>query len=111
MLHCYLLSQNSGQSFFAMMNARKRKSQVFSMVIGLALCLFGCQAYHDTTSRYNAYFLADQRMEEVEQKLFAFNDQDYNDVLQVLVPLDTNSAKSMKADLDYCIEKGSLPIV
>ena len=50
----------------------------------------GCQIYHDTTARYNAYFLAKEKLLEVETTLFGNPNDDYNDVLNVLVKLDTN---------------------
>lgn len=49
-------------------------------------------------------------MLEVEEALFGNPEDDYNDVLQVLVQLDTNAGKSKKADLDYCIEMAAKPI-
>ncbi len=87
------------------------KTKLFKYAFfGVFLFLMGCQAYHDTTARFNAYFLAKERMLKVEENLFGNPEDDYNDVLQVLVKLDTTTGKSQKADLDYIIEKASMPI-
>jgi len=72
--------------------------------------LGGCQAYHDTTARFNAYFLSKQKMAEAEEALFGEPTNDYNDILQVMVPIDTNQTLSQKTAFDYVIEKASLPV-
>ncbi|MEN7546506.1 tetratricopeptide repeat protein [Rapidithrix thailandica] len=84
------------------------KQTLFSGV--LLLILAGCQVYHDTTSRYNGYFLAKEKMLEVEETLFGHPQDNFNDILHVLVEIDSNYTKSQKAGFDYIIEKASLPI-
>ncbi|MGB0525183.1 MAG: tetratricopeptide repeat protein [Flammeovirgaceae bacterium] len=84
-----------------------RTLAAFSLIL---LAVGGCQIYHDTTARYNAYFLAKEKLLEVETSLFDNPKDDYNDVLNVMVKLDTNAGKSQKSSLDYSIEKASLPI-
>lgn len=69
-----------------------------------------CQFYHDTTAHYNAHFLADERMKEIEEKIFASYQDNYNEILQVLPPLDTNATAAYKADFEYCIKTASIPI-
>jgi tetratricopeptide (TPR) repeat protein len=76
----------------------------------LLLAASGCQIYHDTAARYNAYFLAKEQLLQVEDELFGNPEDDYNDVLQVLVKLDTNAGKAKKAELDYCIDMAAKPI-
>lgn len=84
--------------------------QHLSVLLLILLFVGGCQVYHDTTARYNAYFLAKEKLLEVEKSLFDNPKDNYNDVLNVMVKLDTNAGKSQKASLDYSIEKASLPI-
>lgn len=72
--------------------------------------LNACQVYHDTTARFNAYFLAKEKMLEVETALLAAAPNDYSDVLVVFPRIDSTSGASQKAGLDYIIEKASLPI-
>ncbi|MCC5946483.1 MAG: tetratricopeptide repeat protein [Bernardetiaceae bacterium] len=78
--------------------------------IFLLLCLGSCQFYHNTTARFNAYFLAKERMKEVEQDLFGEIQDDYNNILYVFERIDSTTAASEKANLKYIIEKASLPI-
>ncbi|MDW7690779.1 tetratricopeptide repeat protein [Flammeovirgaceae bacterium SG7u.111] len=79
-------------------------------LLSVVLLFSGCQAYHDTTARFNAYFLAKEKMLEIENTLFGEPVNDYNDILQVLVTIDTNHTRSQKTGFDYVIEKASLPI-
>lgn len=83
--------------------------RLFSFLL-LTLLLPSCKFYHDVAAKYNAYFLANERMKEVEQNLFGKHQNNYHEVLQVLVKLDTNMGKSEKANLDYAIKKASRPI-
>ncbi|MBX2842681.1 MAG: hypothetical protein KTR26_13000 [Flammeovirgaceae bacterium] len=82
---------------------------------GILLILFislftSCQQYHDTTARFNAYFLAKEKMLEIEDNLFGKPQNNYNDILQVLPAIDTNASVGQKAGFEYIIEKASLPI-
>jgi tetratricopeptide (TPR) repeat protein len=68
------------------------------------------KAYHNTTAHYNAYFLAKQKLEEVEHNLFVNRKDDYNQLLDVVAPVDTNIANTIRKETDYSIEKASLAI-
>ncbi|WP_448520588.1 type IX secretion system periplasmic lipoprotein PorW/SprE [Rhodoflexus sp.] len=74
------------------------------------LLLNACQVYHDTTARYNAYFLAKEKMIEVEAALLAAAPTDYSNILYVFPRIDSAAGASQQAGLDYVIEKASLPI-
>lgn len=76
----------------------------------ILLTLSGCKVYHDTTAHYNAYFLAREKLKEVENNLFSQPNDDYNTILEVYTKIDTNTAKSQTKALEYVIEKASLPI-
>ncbi|WP_281613340.1 hypothetical protein [Flammeovirga sp. SubArs3] len=69
-----------------------------------------CQFYHDTATHYNSYFLAREGMEQLELDLFNEHVDDYNDVLSILIPIDTNKTLSHKEQLDFIITKASRPI-
>ncbi len=84
-----------------------KSSIVILILISLVL---GCQQYHDTTAKYNAYFLANQKLEVTEDELFSKPNDNYNDILNIITPIDTTQAKSKKAAFDYIIEKASHPI-
>lgn len=68
------------------------------------------KAYHNTTAYYNAYFLADERMGIVDEKIRENNQDDYNRVLPVFMPMDTAFNSSLKDDLDYAGKKASFPV-
>jgi len=74
------------------------------------LMLNACQLYHDTTARFNAYFLAKEKMFEVESALLQAAPNDYNDILMVFPRIDSAWGASQQAGLEYVIEKASLPI-
>ena len=76
----------------------------------LVLVFVGCRQVDNLTARYNAYFLANERLEEVKLQLLELHPDNYNQVLNVLPLLDSNRAQPVKADLEYIIEKASLPV-
>ena len=67
------------------------------------------KTWHNTTARYNAYFLAKERLKLVEQKIWDAQTDDYNRLLDIFPYVDTNFSKTLKADLDYCFERASIP--
>ncbi|MEH0157503.1 hypothetical protein V6R21_25580 [Limibacter armeniacum] len=74
------------------------------------LLLGGCQFYHDTAAHYNAYFLANEKLKEVEQAFFENIQNDYNDVLFVFDEIDSTRTNAQKEGMEYIIKKASLPI-
>jgi len=82
----------------------------FFTILLLVFFINACQQYHDTTARFNAYFLAKEKTLEVEETLFGNPENDYNDILQVLAPIDTTAAAGQASSFEYIIEKASLPI-
>lgn len=83
--------------------------KVFILLIA-SVFVYSCQFYHDTTAHFNAHFLADEKMNEIEEKIFADYKDNFNEILQVLPPLDTTATAAYKADFEYCIKKASIPI-
>lgn len=87
----------------------------FSFLILLYLAIsctpkdtFTSKAYHNLTAKYNAYFLAREQMKEVENDIFRNRKEDYNKVLQVFPPIDTNSLKQYDDKMKDCIDKAAL---
>lgn len=72
--------------------------------------LTSCQFYRNTASHYNSYFLAQERFNQVYQNTYLQQKSDFNNVLVVLPSIDSVSMGAFKAELDYVIEKASLPI-
>ncbi len=66
--------------------------------------------YHNTTARYNGYFLANEKLRAIEDALQAQTQYDYNQVIPIYPPLDSNTAKAAAADLEDVVKKASFPI-
>lgn len=81
-----------------------------SFLLFSLLLVSGCHFYHDTATHYNSYFLAKEGITEFENDYFNEHIDDYNDVLSILIPIDSNKTLSHKEKLDYIITKASRPI-
>lgn len=71
---------------------------------------FLSKGYHNTTARYNAYFLAELRMEDVEKKLQAAHEDDYNKILSIYPKVTPAMSTSVGSQLEDIVKKSSLPI-
>ncbi|CAN5147395.1 hypothetical protein BH23BAC1_BH23BAC1_01760 [soil metagenome] len=89
--------------------------------IGLLLIafLFSCSAerknlasktFHNTTARYNAYFIALEKMNEVERAVVSAHKNNYTQILKILPVVDSSTVSSMKTQLEDCIKKSSIAI-
>ncbi len=96
-------------------------SQAFKKyyILLAAFVLLGCSpeargpvanVYHNVTARYNAWFYAKKRLKTVEQELESNYQRNFNKVLPVLVPVDTNVVNGVQEELDDCIKKASIAI-
>ena len=68
------------------------------------------KAFHNTTARYNAYFIGLERINQVEEAIWKAMKPDYNFVLMVYPPLDSTMASTYKTELEDCIKKASIVI-
>lgn len=68
------------------------------------------KTYHNTTARYNGYFLAREKMRAVQEGLQQQTVYDYNQVLPIYPAIDSVTAKAIAADLEDVIKKASFPI-
>lgn len=67
-------------------------------------------AYHNTTARYNAYFYARLRMDEIQQNIAEQEENNYNKILRILPEPDTALISSMNEQIEDCIKKASVAI-
>ncbi|SIQ71890.1 type IX secretion system periplasmic lipoprotein PorW/SprE [Pontibacter lucknowensis] len=92
-----------------------------SYILFLLSCLIlaGCsaernnplsKAYHNTTARYNGYFLAKEKLEAIEKSIQDQTVYDYNRPLPIFPPIDSATYKAHAADLEDVIKKASFPI-
>ncbi|MDX5419474.1 MAG: tetratricopeptide repeat protein [Hymenobacteraceae bacterium] len=95
----------------------KNPLYLFAVLVGLLLA--SCSAernnpisktYHNTTARYNGYFLAKEKMRTIEEGLQEQMQYDYNQVLPIYPAIDSGTAKAFAADLEDVIKKASHPI-
>lgn len=68
------------------------------------------KTYHNTTSRYNGYFLAKEKMRAIEAALQKQMVYDYNKVIPIYPTIDSTTAKAAAADLEDVVKKASFPI-
>ena len=71
---------------------------------------FTNRAFHNLTSHYNAYYLADTKIKAVENQVVANYTEDYTQVLPVFVPIDSATISSAKLSLDSARELSSKAI-
>lgn len=66
--------------------------------------------YHNTTALYNAYFIANEHIKTIEKAIFDNHEDNYNEILSILPPIDTSFTRSLEDKLEDVIKKASLPI-
>lgn len=66
------------------------------------------KGYHNLTAHYNAYVIARDQIAEAEQILFKTRQENYNQLLPILLPVDSTLAQPVKPQLDDAIKKASL---
>jgi tetratricopeptide (TPR) repeat protein len=96
---------------------RKTSLYIFILLTGVLLAACSVErnnplskTYHNTTARYNGYFLAKEKMRLVQAGLQEQTQYDYNQVLPIYPPLDSTTAKAFEADLEDVKKKASHPI-
>lgn len=93
------------------------KRLVWLLVIGLGIAAcsserntFTNRAFHNLTSHYNAYYLADVKIKEVEAENQANYKEDYTQILPVFIPYDSTVIQSAKEKLESARELSSKAI-
>jgi TolA-binding protein len=88
-------------------------------IIGLCIFSTGCsserntftnRAFHNLTSHFNAYYLADTKIKEVENEVNTRYKEDYTQILPVFVPIDSATIGEYKEKLDSARELSSKAI-
>ena len=52
-------------------------------------------AYNDTAAKYNAYFLSEESIEEIEEELLSLNDENYDSLINLSYEIDTNRVSGL----------------
>lgn len=66
--------------------------------------------FHNITSYYNAYYLADKNRKDIEATLKKNHVEDFNQILQATYTIDTSKVSSYKKQLDTIEENGGVII-
>ena len=71
---------------------------------------FFSKTYHNTTARYNSYFIANEDIAEVETAIATNHKNNYNKILGVFYDIDSSTINGVRTQLDDAIVKASLSI-
>jgi tetratricopeptide (TPR) repeat protein len=66
------------------------------------------RGYHNLTAHFNAYVIARDQIESAELALFKTRQENYNQLLPILLPVDSMRTLAVKPQLDDAIKKASL---
>lgn len=66
--------------------------------------------YHNTTARYNAYFYAQQRMDEIQKSVQESQENNFNRILAILPKTDTALISSLNEQIEDCMKKASVAV-
>ncbi len=66
--------------------------------------------WHNTNAHYNSYFLAKEKIKEVEKEMFKNRQDDYSQLLDIILPLDSVKGNAYKTSTEFAIQKASISI-
>ena len=100
-----------------MMNKRKilYRILIIAFILPIAACspensgLVG-YSYHNVTAKYNAYFIANEKLQEVLLEIEDAHRNNFNRVLKVKPPIDTTIVNANKEKIEDIIKKASIAI-
>ncbi|WP_449406499.1 type IX secretion system periplasmic lipoprotein PorW/SprE [Pararhodonellum marinum] len=95
-----------------------KKQILFFLVMGIwvfSSCsseknTFTNRMFHNVTAKYNAYFLASQKIAEVERSIALAHKEDYTQILPVFYPIDSAVIEQQEAVLEEAREMASKAI-
>ena len=97
--------------------AHNRLFLLLTVVVSLTGGLLSCsqystkpisKGYHNLTAHFNAYVIARDQIDDAERTLFKNRQENYNQLLPILLPVDSNQIAPVKPQLDDAIKKASL---
>jgi tetratricopeptide (TPR) repeat protein len=68
------------------------------------------KAYHNTTSRFNGYYYANEEVRKIEKALWTNLQDDYNKILRLYPALDSGFAKSYDKEVQEAVKMASIAI-
>lgn len=87
----------------------------FLFILGLIACSPYSNSpvnngFHNLTAHYNAYFIAHEKIKEIEQAIYDQQDWNYNKTLPIYPQFDSTTSASLKTLLEEVVQKGSIAI-
>ena len=84
-------------------------------LIIITFLLFSCksivkQFYQDSTARFNSYFIANENIKEVQKIIYDAYKWNYDEIIPIISPLDSNNITKYSDLTNNAIEKASLLI-
>ncbi|MEP5611831.1 MAG: tetratricopeptide repeat protein [Cyclobacteriaceae bacterium] len=67
-------------------------------------------SFHDMTAHYNSYFIAKERIKEIEEIIFDAQEWNYDKVLPIFAQFDSTQSAGLKTQVEDCIQKSSISI-
>lgn len=101
------------------MNISDNKYKVIIFYLFFSLILSACsvektnpfsKTYHNLTARYNAYFIANEHMKDVEQAIKKNQERNFNKILKVFPTIDSTVVAGKQNELEECYKKASVAI-
>lgn len=83
---------------------------LFAMACSSERNTFTNRTFHNLTAHYNAYYLADVKLKEVEAEIYKNYKEDYTQVLPVFIPIDSATIESNAEKLQSAVELSSKAI-
>lgn len=62
------------------------------------------------TAHYNSYFIAKERVKEIEKSIFDAQEWNYNKVLPIYAQFDSTQSAALKTQIEDCVQKASISI-
>ncbi|WP_085516130.1 type IX secretion system periplasmic lipoprotein PorW/SprE [Marivirga sericea] len=96
-------------------NIKKYRNLILSLLLILGACspensgIVG-YSYHNVTAKYNAYFIANEKLQEVLLEIEEAHKNNFNRVLMVKAPIDTNIVNANTEKVEDVIKKASIAI-
>ncbi len=93
----------------------KKRLLLFATILLMVACsserdTFTNRAFHNLTSHYNAFYLADVRIDEVKSAVRENYNEDYTQILPVFIPIDSATIQENAEKLDNARELASKAI-
>lgn len=94
---------------------KKYRNLLLSLFLAITACtpensgLVG-YSYHNITAKYNAYFIANEKLQEVLLEIEEAHQNNFNRVLKVKALIDTNIVNANKEKVEDIIKKASIAI-